>query len=186
MLDAFLGIDPSYSGFATVLLRPDEDGASLGHEVKQFAFTPAKYGTGADRLFHVHAELRDHFAALRDQYEVKHICLEGYAPASKFNREALGELGGVTRLALAETWPPDQLTIVAPTALKKYVTGSGSSGKDVVILHVFKKWGVEFSSNDQADAYGLAQVARGIVCGTNLKYEEQVVQALRRDLYPEL
>ncbi|MFE6745914.1 hypothetical protein ACFVGM_08695 [Kitasatospora purpeofusca] len=172
--EASVGIDPSYSGYAVVVI--DDDGH---HEEHLLDLSPAKYGTGAARLFLVHACLSDLYASVRDRYDVHRICLEGYAPGSRFGREVLGELGGITRLALAQTWPPDLLTVVSPSAAKKFATGSGTAPKDTVLLQVYKKWGAEFASNDLADAYVLARVARGMTLGTSWKYEEQVVKALR-------
>ena len=49
--------------------------------------------------------------------------------------------------------------IIAPTELKKFVTGKGQCKKDLILLNVFKKWGVEFDNSDLADAYGLARMA---------------------------
>lgn len=180
---AYLGIDPSYSGFAVALLRevPGED--RLYHSISQFDFSPKKAGTGIARLTFIHAILRELFFSYNATYGVDRVCLEGYAPASKFGREALGELGGVVRLALGATFPVYQVTVVAPTALKKFVTGSGNAGKDVVILHTYKKWDVEFTSNDEADAYGLARIAHGIDRGVELAYQEQVIQGLRSEKY---
>ena len=47
--------------------------------------------------------------------------------------------------------------MVAPQALKKFVTGKGNVKKDQMKLAVFKRWGVEFPTTDETDAYALAQ-----------------------------
>lgn len=176
---AFVGIDPSYSGFAVALLREVPGEERLHHFVTRFDFSPKKAGTGITRLRFIHGTLRNHFFLLNSTYGVERVCLEGYAPNSKFNRETLGELGGVARLALSDALPVHKIHVVAPTALKKFVTGSGTSGKDVVILHTYKKWDVEFSNNDEADAYGLARIAHGISRGVDLAYQSQVIIGLR-------
>ncbi len=49
--------------------------------------------------------------------------------------------------------------IIAPGTLKKFVTGDGRAKKDLMLLKVYKKWGVEFSDDNLADAYGLARHA---------------------------
>ena len=49
--------------------------------------------------------------------------------------------------------------IIAPGTLKKFVTGDGRCKKDLILLKTYKKWGIEFSINDLADAYGLARMA---------------------------
>ena len=49
--------------------------------------------------------------------------------------------------------------IIAPGTLKKFVTGDGRAKKDLMLLKVYKKWGVEFDNDNLADAYGLARMA---------------------------
>lgn len=49
--------------------------------------------------------------------------------------------------------------IIAPTALKKFVSGKGNAKKELMLLKVFKKWGVEFSDSNLCDAYSLARMA---------------------------
>jgi len=46
--------------------------------------------------------------------------------------------------------------VVPPASLKKFV-GSGRLKKDEMRLAVFKRWGVEFPTSDEVDAYALAQ-----------------------------
>jgi len=48
--------------------------------------------------------------------------------------------------------------IVAPSALKKFITGSGGAKKEMVIREVFRRWKIEAADNNQADAAGLAYV----------------------------
>jgi crossover junction endodeoxyribonuclease RuvC len=52
---------------------------------------------------------------------------------------------------------------VAPTALKKFVTGKGSAKKEVMILELFKRWQREFKDNDQADAFGLMKFGEALL-----------------------
>ena len=49
--------------------------------------------------------------------------------------------------------------IIAPTTLKKFVTGSGRGKKELMLLKVYKKFGVEFEDHNLADAYSLARMA---------------------------
>ena len=49
--------------------------------------------------------------------------------------------------------------VIAPGSLKKFVTGKGNAKKELMLLKVFKKWGVEFSDNNLCDAYSLARMA---------------------------
>jgi crossover junction endodeoxyribonuclease RuvC len=61
---------------------------------------------------------------------------------------------------------------VAPTSLKKYITGKGTKvQKNQILLQVYKKWGVEFTDDNAADSYGLARIARG---KHDFEYEKEV------------
>lgn len=173
-----IGIDPSYSAFALVQ-HFQQDGHTWTEE-EVFDFSPKKAGTGGKRLRFIRESLHRHLAETRVRFELGAVVMEGYAPNSKFNREILGELGGVTKLALTEMFPQDRLYIASTSALKKFVTGSGTAPKDNMLLQVYKKWGVEFKSNDLADAYGLMQIALALTHGAKHKYEQEVVDALKK------
>jgi len=49
--------------------------------------------------------------------------------------------------------------VIAPTELKKYVTGKGNAQKQVMLMKTLKRWNVEFESDDLCDAFGLAKMA---------------------------
>lgn len=87
------------------------------------------------------------------------IVLEGYSYGSPFNREAVAEWGGVVRFML---WEQQIATLtVAPMTLKKYVLPAGvPNEKQQVMLASFKRWGVDFLTNDECDAHALAQLGR--------------------------
>lgn len=48
--------------------------------------------------------------------------------------------------------------VTPPTKLKKFITGKGNAKKNIMIKEIYKKWGVDFDSDDLADAYGLARM----------------------------
>jgi crossover junction endodeoxyribonuclease RuvC len=175
---AYVGIDQSYSAYAIILFI--EKPGAPAHREMLFDFSPSRASQGAARLRHIHRTLLDAFRQMEDAYDVRQVVMEGYAPGSKWNREALGELGAVTKLALDEVFGfTGRVRIAAPTALKKFVTGSGTAPKDLMLLSVYKKWGAEFSSNDLADAYGLMRIGHGLENGVSLRYEQEVIDALR-------
>lgn len=178
---AVVGIDQSYSGFAVCVLYHDGTAFSTRAE-----FKPEKYGQGVDRLCAIGAYLGK---VLNDvPCKVMHVCMEGYAPNSKFGREQAGELGAVVKLALRTSpvlaSPRCYPTIVATTKLKKFVTGKGSgpgSAKSDMKLAVYKKWGVSFNDDNDADAYGLAKVAAAIQWPNDnelLAYQHDVMKEL--------
>lgn len=173
----YLGIDQSYSGFATVAYAPAA-GTVTEHVLD---FSPAKAGHGPQRLHHAHHALEQHFQTLAKAGEVRQVAFEGYAYGAQFKREELGELGGILRLALIEVFPPHMLHTVAPMSVKKYATGSGRSPKDRVMLEVYKRWGYEAATNDLADAYTLARISADLdreepPC---LKFQAEVIRTIR-------
>lgn len=104
---------------------------------------------GFDRLRYT----RDALTKIVSDYEVSTALIENYAFGARNQAHQIGEMGGVVRLALYELGV--QITLVPPGTLKKYVTGSGSATKDVMLLHVYKKWQYSTNKNDIADAYAL-------------------------------
>jgi len=55
-----------------------------------------------------------------------------------------------------------EFIIVAPTSLKKFITGKGNSGKDIMILETYKRYGVSFDDNNICDAFSLAKVGEAL------------------------
>jgi len=104
------------------------------------------------RLIHI----RDYLSAIIKAEDVVYI--EGLSYGSIGAAKAqMSAVHYVIRLFLHER--EIRYKVIAPTVLKKFVTGKGQCKKDLILLKVFKKWGVEFDSNDLADAYSLARMA---------------------------
>lgn len=86
------------------------------------------------------------------------VVIEGLAFMAKGT--SLVQLAGLNylmRTLLTEfKWP---FVIVAPTTLKKFITGKGNGEKDLMMMTVFKEYGFESFDNNVCDAYSLA------VCG---------------------
>jgi crossover junction endodeoxyribonuclease RuvC len=88
----------------------------------------------------------------------KLVCIEGLSFGSKGNSLAqMGALHYLVRLFLYHN--KINYKIVTPTQLKKFVTGSGKVQKNLMLLKIYKKWGIEFSDDNIADAYALARFA---------------------------
>jgi crossover junction endodeoxyribonuclease RuvC len=67
----------------------------------------------------------------------------------------LGELAGLVKANMHTMSQP--FIIVTPSALKKWITGKGNAKKDLMLLKVYKRFGVEFSDDNLCDAYSLAR-----------------------------
>lgn len=180
-MSCYVGIDQSYTGFAFVVL--DADGNLVQEHLKNFE---AKlHGTGIDRLLAVYQHVSNLLSECED---VAHVCMEGYSSASKFGREAAGELGAIVKLAIYDyfdrfAYAHDHLrypTIVQPSTLKKFVTGNGGAKKSGMMLAIFKKWGYETTDDNLADAYALAKVAYAIdTTITDFIYEKTALAVVK-------
>lgn len=89
------------------------------------------------------------------QYSPHGCVVEGYGYANPHTLATLVEVGTLVRVALLESKIP--WLEVPPTSLKKFTTGKGNAKKELMMLEVFKRWGFEAKTNDQADAFALGQ-----------------------------
>lgn len=176
---AVMGIDQSYSGFAITILFADGQ-----HRTVRACFDAQHSGKGVDRLNEIGCWFRK---IIYDcSQNIEHVCMEGYAPGAKFSREILGELAAVVKISLRlhpRLWDPACYpTIVAPVHVKQFATGKAQSKKDDMKLGVYKKWGVEFDTNDEADSYTLARVAAALAWGDGelVGYQNDVLKKLRQ------
>jgi crossover junction endodeoxyribonuclease RuvC len=154
-VDSVVGIDPSLTGTAVCVLRRDGT-----HEMKRFTSAAAD---GLAERFDRYAGLLDDVYDLISELPIPALYLEGYSMGSK-GRAITGicEYGAMLRhmlLIASKIEQRDTPVEVAPTALKKFVTGKGNADKMAVALAVANRWGVEFKTNDEFDAYGLARMA---------------------------
>ena len=85
---------------------------------------------------------------------VDHVAIEGYSFGSPFGATALGELGGVIKLAIHQVGIP--LHVIPPSTWKKQLCGKGNIHKDLIRIELFKRFGVEFASQDTLDAWAVA------------------------------
>ena len=166
----YIGIDPSLTGCAVVVI--DEEGKLI---VSQRLENKLR---GVERLIYI----RDKVLRIISCYDgIQGIGIEGYARGASNRREEAGELGGILRVMFYEFQLP--WLDIAPSQIKKFATGNGNAPKDHVLLAVYKKWGVEFETNDEADAFVAAQIVRAMEISEYeelLKYEIEVLGKLRK------
>lgn len=146
----YIGIDASYSSTGLVIL--DRDAQML--KQKTYKFNLKDVDTEG-RLALVKINLIDPLINMHNNFDIK-VCIEGPSYSSK-GRYILqmGALNFFIRYFLRESGI--DYKVLTPGELKKFVTGKGNAKKDLIMLKVYKKWGVEFACNDLADAYGLAR-----------------------------
>ncbi len=142
-----VGIDASLTGTGVV---------GLGYGPKPVSRHIASGQFGVLRLI----EIRDVVKRLIRDADL--VVLEGYSFGSQGRAIfQTGELGGVLRVLIHEAGK--RLMEVAPTQVKKFVTGSGGAKKETIILAVYKRWGMEFKYNDEADALTLCYVGQAVL-----------------------
>jgi len=162
-----IGIDQSYSGFAMTAIDGSNNYYTEVHKLE---------GNGVERLEHA----RRVIYGFTNHFEVQAVAMEGYAYGSQMANMA-GELGAVVKLTLWDRFSPQYPEarfplVVPPTSLKKYVTGKGTGvKKNQMLLAIYKKWDVEFTSDDAADSYGLARIAMN---KHDFEYEKEVYDKL--------
>jgi len=89
------------------------------------------------------------------------VVIEGMAFMAR-NTTSLVQLAGLSYMVRSLLANYNiKFLIVAPTSLKKFITGKGNTPKDVIMLEIFKRYDVSILDNNQADAYGLAQIGLG-------------------------
>lgn len=88
---------------------------------------------------------------------LKIVYIEGLALAARGQR--LAQIAGLhyhLRVKLYNCGIPFKTK--TPTQLKKFVI-KGSAKKEQMLLHCYKRWGIEFDNNNLCDAYCLARMA---------------------------
>jgi len=146
-----LGLDTSTkTGFAVLAL--DYDG-TIDKAASGVITSKLK---GFDRW----ADMASQMMSLLDKYCPDMVVIEGYGFANKHTLVTLVEVGTVLRYFL---WQCDVPYVeIPPTSLKKFVTGKGNCKKELIIKEIYKRWRHDISSNDEADAIGLAYFGMAI------------------------
>lgn len=144
----FVGVDPSFTGFGIIVLDKD------ANIVEQKLFGSDSKAEVEDRLM----ELEKEFSFIPNIMCLHSVCMEGpsYASQGAYILQ-MGALHFILRIMLKKQGV--NYRIIAPGTLKKFVTGKGNTKKDLMLLKVYKRWGVEFEDDNLADAYGLARMA---------------------------
>ena len=144
----FVGIDPSYKSTGLILIDQD------GDLVKEMNFSINEHDEIEEKLL----EFEETIKFIPSIVRLQSVFIEGpsYMSNGKFVLQ-MGALHFLLRVFLFRHEIP--FKVISPGTLKKFVTGNGHAKKDLMLLKVYKKWGVEFEIDDLADAYGLARMA---------------------------
>jgi len=143
----FIGIDPSLTSTGLVVLD------SKGEMIRKEIISSNKNFSIEMRII----EIRDKIKKILEEYYDYHINLsiEGISYGSKGKSSIdIPALNISLRIFFLDK--EIDFFVVEPSVLKKYITGKGNAKKELMLLKIYKKFGIEFESNDLADAYSLA------------------------------
>ena len=149
-----MGIDPSLTGTGVCILETPNT-IIFDKEI----ITKDK---NTERLITISRELK----TILTLYIPELICLEGYAYANPNQAHQLGELGGIIRILLHEynyKKRNNNLKIIQPTTLKKFITSKGNCKKELILKEVYKQFNYDTDSNNIADAFALTMVGLPIL-----------------------
>ena len=150
-----IGIDQSLTGFALTVMSVAEPTSHLTWVYKSPYF-------GIERLVDIRTWLIDHFNYIEQELEldILDVAMEGTVLQSQAAL-VLGELSACVRLAIYDFFEDARKypLKVPPMTLKKYAAGKGNAKKQEMLLQIYKRWGMEFSDDNAADAYALARLA---------------------------
>lgn len=104
------------------------------------------------------------------------------------NATSLTQLAGLnyfTRAMLHAQGIP--FVLVAPTTLKKFITGNGAAKKDVILMEVFKKYNVAFVDDNLADAFSLSKIGEAVLDGDIRvsQAERDVIKLIKKQYEPK-
>lgn len=140
----YVGIDQSLTGTGLIIL--DEHGGII----KEKLITTKSSQKIEDRFIDIFENIYL-FIKPGDK-----IYIEGLSLYSTGQRLAeIFALHYIIRLKLHEN--EYNYTIIPPKTLKKWITDNGNAKKDLMMLKIYKRWGIEFTNNNLADAYALAK-----------------------------
>lgn len=160
-----MGIDPSLTGTAVCLMTPPEH-----FVMHRFTSKPAM---GVHDRMERFTSLVDGVLSTIDAIVPKLVVIEGYSFASQGAMQLDRiEYGGILRYELDARGY--NIVEVPPTSLKKFCCGKGNGDKTGVISALTKRYGVEFHTNDEYDAMGLALLG---MCLTGLSEPHTKAQA---------
>lgn len=170
----YLGIDQSYTGFGLTFLTSGEEYQTYVYKAKH---------SGVRRLEDIDMWLQTKIEAIDVAPHIVDAAIESPVLRTP-NALNAGMLYGLVLLRLYESlWSDSKARFplqVAPNTLKKYVSGSGAAKKNEMLLHAYKRWGVEFDDDNACDSYGLARIAAKL--RTN-RADDDVLRTLQNPKY---
>ena len=177
-----IGIDPSLTSTGIVVLRDGKVELAVTTKNKPALGTIDRVRLIYERIVCVAESLTD-----GEKWQAPDlIVIEGFSYGSKGRSVFdIAYLGWRIREELERLRTEDNIPWleVPPSQLKKFATGQGNANKEIILQQVYKRWGVEFSDNNQADAYVLAQIGRAYLGEVEdlTAFQQEVISVLKDD-----
>jgi Holliday junction resolvasome RuvABC endonuclease subunit len=171
---SYVGLDMSLSATGFCIRTGDEI------RIETVKTKPDQFDNDLARLKYIVAEIMK-----RIPRSVGMICIEDFFTpgnaAQIGSAIKLAMLGTATRLALYDAGMP--FFVIAPGQLKKWATSSGASQKSLIVMSVYKTYGIEVKDDNQADALVLAHIARALDGDTTElpKYQHEVLGKVKSE-----
>lgn len=167
-----MGLDVSMCSTGLILL---DDDAQIVHQ--QIIESSPKGNAVHQRMERIEAIVRAILLPV-EKFAPTTLCIEAYTYGSNTpGSNARIELGGLLRYVLVREC--QRIYEVSPSTLKKWATGAGNApGKTPVVVALMKRYGVEFSTDDEYDAYALARLAyqiQGLEEGSTTQQKEAIL-----------
>jgi len=153
-----IGLDLSLTATGLVVVSDDPNLNTFPQHLKkeildQILITSTPKEETTPRIIRISARVMEAIV----KYKPNVVIIEG--PAFGVQKSSsiftLGELAGLVKSSMYAM--QQSFVIVTPSALKKWITGKGNAKKDLMLLKVYKRFGVEFSDDNLCDAYSLAK-----------------------------
>ncbi|MHB8171242.1 MAG: hypothetical protein ACYDG6_06835 [Thermincolia bacterium] len=105
--------------------------------------------------------IREIIKGLIEVYNPLGIGIEDFAYSQSHQAHQLGWIGGAIR---EEIYKAGYSGFLEPSTgqVKQFASGKGNTKKEFMVLEVYKRWGVEFKTHDEADAYAVARIVEAV------------------------
>jgi Holliday junction resolvasome RuvABC endonuclease subunit len=113
------------------------------------------------------------------------LMIEDYAAGSMGRTNDIAEATGILKYKLLVEYgiAPKRLQLCAIPHLKMFVCGKGNAKKELVLKEVYKRWGFDTNSNDQADAFVMWKILTTLYHENNdllTKYQKDIISRIRK------
>ena len=171
-----IGIDPSLTGSGMVVLENEQVKCEL--LIKSKPPIEKNNVTEIERL----VLIRDKIISIIKENPPDLVCIENLAFMAKGT--SLTQLSYLNYAIRAYLWENNiKFLLVAPTTLKKFITGNGRAEKEEMMLEVFNKYKISFTDDNCNDAFCLATLGKSFLEDhTTNEKEREVLAILKKQL----